>query len=50
MIEPGKALSLNIYEILYSGTHNIDFIIETYDTFTMEKYNGATQKVEIEIK
>lgn len=50
MIEPGKALSLNIYEMLYSGTHNIDFIIETYDTFTMEKYNGATQKVEIEIK
>lgn len=50
MIEPGKSLNVNIFDILQKGVHNVNFKIETYDIITMEKYNGATQKVRIEVK
>lgn len=50
MIKPGKSLNINLFEKLKKGTYIANFKIETYDMVTMEKYNGATQKVNIEVK
>lgn len=49
MIEPGKALDVDVFNLLKTGSYTINLKIETYDIKTMSKCNGASQKVNIEV-